>query len=141
MHIVTHRSGRSVQPRYVCPESWLGLPTDSFPSVKNAEITGDFVRYSTDKYKQAWVVVHAPIGFERGFPIPLGILSFDPRVLETAREYLVDRLPQYLNRYESGNALDIHTLLNWDDIAPLNVIHEVDLNGTQTVGEVQKGEG
>jgi hypothetical protein len=63
------------------------------------------------------VIVHAPIGLERGFPVPLGILSFDSKVLETAREYLVDRLPQFLKRSDSGDAIDIHTLINSDGVA------------------------
>jgi hypothetical protein len=87
------------------------------------------------------VVVHAPIGLERGFPVPLGILSFDPRVLETAREYLIDRLPQYLNIYESGNALDIHSLISWEDTAPSKVVDEVAPSGTQSAGKMERGEG
>ncbi|WP_250523561.1 MULTISPECIES: hypothetical protein [unclassified Caballeronia] len=63
------------------------------------------------------VIVHAPIGLERGFPVPLGILSFDSKVLETVREYLVDRLPQFIRRFDSGDAMDIHKLVNSDGIA------------------------
>ncbi len=46
--------------------------------------------------------VHAPIGSKTGLPVPLGYISFDPRVIERASDYL----EQSLNRYVKDETLD-----------------------------------
>lgn len=57
------------------------------------------------------VTVHAPIGIERGFPVPLGVLSFDPDVVGRAHQYLRTQLPQYLETSDSSEKHDIHMLM------------------------------
>ena len=58
-------------------------------------------------------VVSAPIGMGRGFPVPLGILSFDQEVLRRTHEYLGGKLrPQIL---DSGEQIDWCELLRWDE--------------------------
>ncbi|WP_108461408.1 hypothetical protein [Devosia naphthalenivorans] len=46
--------------------------------------------------------VHAPIGSKTGLPVPLGFISFDPRVIERASDYL----DQSLHRYVKDDMLD-----------------------------------
>lgn len=41
----------------------------------------------------AAVQVHAPIGAIQAFPVPLGVLSFDERVVRRAHETLLNYLP------------------------------------------------
>jgi hypothetical protein len=38
------------------------------------------------------VLVHAPIGAPRGYPVPLGFVSFDESILRRTHEYLRDRI-------------------------------------------------
>jgi hypothetical protein len=38
------------------------------------------------------VLVHAPIGEPRGYPVPLGFVSFDESILRRTREYLLERI-------------------------------------------------
>ena len=38
------------------------------------------------------VLVHAPIGVPRGYPVPLGFVSFDETVLRRTHEYLLERI-------------------------------------------------
>ncbi|NGP16621.1 hypothetical protein [Devosia aurantiaca] len=40
--------------------------------------------------------VHAPIGSRAGLPVPLGFISFDPRVVERASEYVGHSLHRYV---------------------------------------------
>ena len=42
------------------------------------------------------VTVHAPIGAQAGVPVPLGFVSFDPKVVERTQEYLSSRAEPYL---------------------------------------------
>lgn len=42
------------------------------------------------------VTVHAPIGGGRGLPVPLGVLSFDPRVVARAQAFLAQRPGAFL---------------------------------------------
>jgi hypothetical protein len=51
-------------------------------------------------------LVHAPIRVSAAFPVPLGMMSFDPRVVERARDFLKKRL---LTR--SGDGPDYSKLL------------------------------
>jgi hypothetical protein len=43
------------------------------------------------------VMVHSPIGETHSLPVPLGIISFDERVVQRAQERLMGCLPQYLD--------------------------------------------
>jgi hypothetical protein len=43
----------------------------------------------------AAVLVHAPIGVPRGYPVPLGFVSFDETVLRRTQEYLLDKVGPY----------------------------------------------
>lgn len=42
------------------------------------------------------VTVHAPIGAQRGMPVPLGFVSFDPKVVERTQAYLSSRAEPHL---------------------------------------------
>jgi hypothetical protein len=42
--------------------------------------------------RMAFVLVHAPIGVAEGYPIPLGIASFDPKVVERVHALMTDIL-------------------------------------------------
>jgi len=44
----------------------------------------------------AAMLVHAPIGAQRGFPVPLGVLSFDPEVVKRVAVVLARLLPDEL---------------------------------------------
>ena len=43
-------------------------------------------------------VVHAPLGSSTGNPVPLGLASFDPSVVDRGYRYLMDRFEPYLNK-------------------------------------------
>lgn len=59
------------------------------------------------------VLVHAPIGESRGFPIPLGILSFDEAIVRRVHLYLRDHLPAEVTSYGSTNGFDVRKCLEW----------------------------
>lgn len=59
------------------------------------------------------VVVNAPIGLGRGFPVPLGVLSFEQEVLRRAHEYLEGKL--YAGIQDLGEQIDWHVLLRWEE--------------------------
>lgn len=61
----------------------------------------------------AAAVVHAPITEGRGFPVPLGILSFDEAIVRRVHEYLAAQLPTHLTAYGSSNAVDLRSCLEW----------------------------
>jgi hypothetical protein len=44
----------------------------------------------------AVAVVHAPVGAKNGLPVPLGFISFDPRVIERASKFLEGSMHRYL---------------------------------------------
>lgn len=50
----------------------------------------------------AAVLVHAPIGLQRGFPVPLGILSFDTGVVERVASMMTRLLPNHLRSPADG---------------------------------------
>jgi hypothetical protein len=43
----------------------------------------------------AAVLVHTPIGTPRGYPVPLGFVSFDEALLARTQEYLLDKIGPY----------------------------------------------
>ena len=43
-------------------------------------------------------VVHAPLGSSNGNPVPLGLASFDPAVVERGSQYVMDRLEAYTTK-------------------------------------------
>jgi hypothetical protein len=43
------------------------------------------------------VLVHAPIGEARGYPVPLGFVSFDEPVLRRTHEYLLERIDAHFS--------------------------------------------
>ncbi|HET7562816.1 MAG TPA: hypothetical protein VFJ87_10620 [Rhodanobacteraceae bacterium] len=61
----------------------------------------------------AAVVVHAPINDGRGFPIPLGILSFDAAIVRRVHRYLTDHLPADVTKYGSTGGFNIRSCLEW----------------------------
>jgi hypothetical protein len=59
--------------------------------------------------------VHAPVAEDRGFPIPLGILTFDAAVVRRVHRYLTDHLPAEVTRYGSTDGVQLRTLLEWPE--------------------------
>ncbi|SOZ36080.1 conserved hypothetical protein [Cupriavidus neocaledonicus] len=59
------------------------------------------------------VVVNAPIGLGRGFPVPLGVLSFEQEVVRRAHEFLEGKLRT--RTLDSGEQIDWHALLLWEE--------------------------
>lgn len=49
--------------------------------------------------------VHAPIGSKSGLPVPLGYISFDPRVIERTSEYLDAALHRYIKDEKTLNRI------------------------------------
>lgn len=43
-------------------------------------------------------VVHAPLGSSSGNPVPLGLASFDPAVVERGSQYVMDRIERYATK-------------------------------------------
>ena len=63
--------------------------------------------------KVAAVVVHAPVTEDRGFPIPLGILTFDTQILRRVHQYLLDSLPAQVARYGTAVGVQVRPMLEW----------------------------
>ena len=63
----------------------------------------------------AAVTVHSSILESRGYPVPLGILSYDPSVVRRVHQYLQTQLPKRLNVYNGQGGYDMHTRLSWPD--------------------------
>jgi hypothetical protein len=61
------------------------------------------------------VTVHAPVGSGRGFPVPLGVLSFDANVVRRAHAYLEAQLPRNVETFGPGAAFDLRDVLHWSD--------------------------
>lgn len=59
------------------------------------------------------VTVHAPITENRGFPVPLGILSFDETVVRRVHQYLAAQLPSKVNKYGMENGFALRDCLSW----------------------------
>lgn len=63
-------------------------------------------------------IVHAPVGEGLGFPVPLGVLSFDRSVVEQTHRLLQNQLPASLAFVGSTGSLDLGSLLNWMPLDP-----------------------
>lgn len=73
------------------------------------------------------ITVHSSILGTRGYPVPLGILSFDAAVVRRVHEYLQTQLPKRLNVYNGHGSYDIHSRLNWpEQIGQLESFEEGD---------------
>jgi len=59
------------------------------------------------------ITVHAPITENRGFPVPLGILSFDEAVVRRVHQYLATQLPPIVMKYGMAEGFDMGTCLDW----------------------------
>ncbi len=59
------------------------------------------------------VTVHAPLVEGRGFPIPLGILSFDTKVVRRAHQYLETQLGALLRVHRSDEKYRLREALQW----------------------------
>lgn len=66
----------------------------------------------------AALTVHSPITEAREFPVPLGILSFDPAVVRRVHEFLQKQLPPRMQVNERTEAFDIAHTLQWDEPVP-----------------------
>jgi hypothetical protein len=61
------------------------------------------------------VTVHSVIGPGRGFPVPLGVLSFDQEVVKRAHEFLHTQLPRYVEMHGSKEQFDVHSITQWHE--------------------------
>jgi hypothetical protein len=64
------------------------------------------------------VVVHAPLAPGVGFPVPLGLLSFDKRVVRSVHALLCANLPKYLDIVGSNERFDFEAFSQWKIDAP-----------------------
>ena len=73
------------------------------------------------------VTVHAPVVEGRGFPIPIGFLSFEPTVVRRAHRYLETELPRQLSSHASAEFLDIQPWIQWEPRNPaVSTVEKVD---------------
>lgn len=63
----------------------------------------------------AAVTVHSSILETKGYPVPLGILSYDPSVVRRVHRYLQAQLPKRLNVYNGQGGYDMHSRLDWPE--------------------------
>jgi len=59
------------------------------------------------------VTVHAPLAPGNGFPVPLGLLSFDTRVVRGVHSLLCENLPKYLDIATSDERFDFEAFSEW----------------------------
>jgi hypothetical protein len=59
------------------------------------------------------ITVHAPITESRGFPVPLGILSFDEAIIRRVHQYLAAQLPQKVTKYGMEDGFALRNSLDW----------------------------
>lgn len=59
------------------------------------------------------VTVHSPITENRGFPVPLGILSFDEATVRRVHQYLAAQLPPTATRYGAADGFALRNCLDW----------------------------
>ena len=89
----------------------------------------------------AAVVVHAPIVEGRGFPIPLGILSFDSAIVRRVHRYLADHLPAEVTKYGSTDRFNIRGCLEWAQDADAEARGWTSLDQAQGKGPKEGGPG
>jgi hypothetical protein len=61
----------------------------------------------------AAITVHAPITEGRGFPVPLGILSFDETIVRRVHQYLLAQLPQKVTKHGMQDGFALRDSLDW----------------------------
>lgn len=61
------------------------------------------------------MTVHAPLVEGKGFPVPLGIMSFDPNVVRRTHQYLAAQLATRLNVNASSDQYGIQEALEWEN--------------------------
>jgi hypothetical protein len=59
------------------------------------------------------ITVHSPIAPGRGFPIAVGVLSFEREVVERAHRYLEVQLPRTMPISNTNELYEITTILQW----------------------------
>lgn len=62
------------------------------------------------------VTVHAPLVEGRGFPIPVGILSFDPNVVRRTHRYLEAQLAARLSVHGANEQYGLREALHWESL-------------------------
>ncbi|WP_146033450.1 hypothetical protein [Stenotrophomonas sp. VV52] len=63
--------------------------------------------------RMAAITVHAPVTESRGFPVPLGILSFDEATVRRVHQYLAAQLPPKVTRYGAADGFALRDSLDW----------------------------
>lgn len=58
-------------------------------------------------------LAHAPVNTNRGYPVPLGIISFDPEVVRRSHRFIEAQLPRRLNVFGSSGLYDISNAISW----------------------------
>ena len=59
------------------------------------------------------VTIHAALGDGRGFPVPLGVMSYDSKVVRRAHQYLESQLPSQLVAHGTSSQFDLKQILDW----------------------------
>lgn len=70
------------------------------------------------------VSVHVVLGDGRGFPVPLGIMSFDNKVVRRAHHYLEAQLPSHLMIQGANTHFDLRRVLDWPVLPEASPAHE-----------------
>jgi len=65
------------------------------------------------------ITVHAPITESRGFPVPMGVLSFDAAIVRRVHHYLTLQLPSKLPRYGGADWFELENCLEWIEQAAI----------------------
>lgn len=63
----------------------------------------------------AAITVHAPVTPGRGFPVPLGILTFDKTLVRRAHNYISSQLPPRIVKYGSTDDFGLRDHLAWPE--------------------------
>ena len=64
----------------------------------------------------AAITVNTSVPETRGYPVPLGFISFDPAVVRRVHQYLSENLPKTLSEFGGKRNVDISKLLSWPEI-------------------------
>jgi len=70
------------------------------------------------------LTVHSSITEAKGFPVPLGILSFDPAVVRRVHEYLLKQLPVRMQENGSVQPFDFAQLVHWKEAVAPEILGE-----------------